>query len=121
MSIIIPKQPNFSLDDFSIRNPININGIAISIPLITSLEFGSPNSGVGRYLPLGYPSEEIRESWNVLENIIILFPFVAILQKEGVSLTLLGVQGITTHLQSHNIREAHTIWYEYPLPYCCDC
>lgn len=38
----------------------------------------------------------------------MVFPFVAILQKEDVSLTLLGVQGITTYLQSHNIREAHT-------------
>ena len=45
----------------------------------------------------------------------MVFPFVAILQKEDVSLTLLGVQGITTYLQSHNIREAHTYWYEYPL------
>ena len=59
---IDPKQPNFSLDDFNIRNPININGIAMSIPLTTSLEFGSPKSGVGIYLPLGYPSEEIKKS-----------------------------------------------------------
>lgn len=62
ISIIDPKQPNFSLDDFNIRNPININGIAMSIPFTTSLEFGSPKSGVGIYLPLGYPSEEIKKS-----------------------------------------------------------
>ncbi len=62
ISIIEPKQPNFSLDDFNIRNPININGIDMSIPLITSLEFGSPKSGVGRYLPLEYLSEEIKKS-----------------------------------------------------------
>lgn len=41
-------------------------------------------------------------------SFFIYIPFVAILQKEDVSLTLLGVQGITTYLQSHNIREAHT-------------
>ena len=62
ISIIDPKQPSFSLEDFSIRNPININGIAMSIPLTTSLEFGSPKSGVGRYLPLKYPSEEMKKS-----------------------------------------------------------
>lgn len=61
-NIIVPKQPNFSLDDFSIRNPIKINGIAIKIPLITSLAFGSPKSGLGKYLPLGYPSEDMKKS-----------------------------------------------------------
>lgn len=101
-SIIIPKQPNFSLDDFSIRNPININGIAMNIPLTTSLEFGSPKSGVGRYLPLNI-SEEIDKGWSVLDIITIYILFATILQKEGVNLTLYWESKVLPHTYNHTI------------------
>lgn len=106
ISIIVPKQPNFSLDDFNIRNPININGIAMSIPLTTSLEFGSPKSGVGRYLPLKYPSEEIKKALNVLKSITILFCFCSHTTKEGVSLTLVAYQKVSPNTYNHANKES---------------